>query len=223
MEQNFDKALVWLRDHEGGVTNNPKSDRGGLTNLGVTHADYDRYRRFKGLPLRSVTLIETDEVKDLYHTFYWRTMQCQLLPGGVENAIFDMAVNNGVVGAAKAAQRVAAKLTGVKLDADGHLGPQSCDVIDDCDPKAFIDAFCDERLRVDRSFWNWGPNGAGWTHRINGDPHDRHNLLGVRGESKTLIDKTPKAVKPQMPAQVVYANTFISRCLHSLANLFKRS
>jgi lysozyme family protein len=223
MEINFATSLIWLREHEGGVTNNPKSDRGGLTNLGVTHADYDHYRRLKGLPLRSVTLIEDDEVKDLYHTFYWETLQCQLLPAGIENAIFDMGVNNGVVGAAKAAQRIAVKLTGRALAVDGHLGPQSCDVIDDCDPSTFIDAFCDERLRVDRTFWNWGPNGGGWTNRINGNKRDKHNLLGVRGESKTLVDKTPRPAKAQMPVQVAYANTFISRCLHSLANLFKRS
>jgi lysozyme family protein len=199
---------------------NLKNDRGGLTNLGVTHADYDHYRRFKGLPLRSVTLITPEEAKDLYHTFYWKTLQCQLLPSGIENAIFDMGVNNGVVGAAKAAQRVAVKLTGRPLAIDGHLGPQSCDIIDDCDPTAFIDAFCDERLRVDSGFFNWGTFGRAWTNRVNGNPKLR--ISGVREQSKSLIDKTPRAAKPIMATHTT-ADTFISRCLSSLANLFKQS
>jgi|WetSurMetagenome_2_1015567.scaffolds.fasta_scaffold00947_28 lysozyme family protein len=219
MESNFDICLKWLGEHEGGVTN-LKNDRGGLTNLGVTHADYDHYRRFRGLPLRSVTLITADEAKDLYHTFYWKTLQCQLLPAGIENAIFDMGVNNGVVGAARAAQRVANKLTGRALDVDGHLGPQSCDVIDDCDPAAFIDSFCDERLRVDSGFFNWKTFGRAWTNRVNGNP--KLKITGVRVQSKTLVSNTPRPIKAQIPTQVVYANTFISRCLHSLANLFKR-
>lgn len=220
MEQNFDVCLKWLAEHEGGVTN-LKNDRGGLTNLGVTHADYDHYRRFKGLPLRSVTLITPEEAKDLYHTFYWRTLQCHLLPGGVENAIFDMGVNNGVVGSAKAAQRVAVKLTGTRLDIDGHLGPQSCDVIDDCDPTAFIDAFCDERLRVDSGFFNWGTFGKAWVNRVNGNA--KLKIDGVRPQSKTLIDKTPKAQKVQMVAATTIPDTFLSRCLSSLANLTKRT
>jgi lysozyme family protein len=222
MEQNFDKALIWLRNHEGGVTNHPESDRGGLTNLGVTHEEYDRYRRFKGLPLRSVTLIEDDEVRDIYHTFYWKVIQAPLLPSGMDNVIFDMAVNNGVVGAAKAAQRVANKLMGKNIAVDGHLGPISCDLIDDCDPVEFIDAFCNERLRVDRTFWNWGPNGPGWTNRVNGNPHDKHNLLGVRGESKTLVTGVLKA-KPQMPTQQSIHVSFYERLVSFLANYFRRS
>lgn len=221
MEQNFEICLKWLKEHEGGVTN-LKNDRGGLTNVGVTHADYDHYRRFKGLPLRSVTLITPEESQDLYHTFYWKVLQCQLLPGGIENAIFDMGVNNGVVGAAKAAQRVAIKLTGRQIAVDGHLGPQSVDVIDDCDPVAFIDAFCDERLRADRGFWNWTTFGRAWTNRVNGNKALR--IEPVRGESKTLVDKTKAAtvaLKPSIPA--VNTKSFFSRCISALANLFKRT
>lgn len=222
MEQNFEKALVWLRNHEGGVTNHPESDRGGLTNLGVTHEEYDRYRRFKGLPLRSVVQIEDDEVRDIYHTFYWRVIQGHLLPSGIDNAVFDMAVNNGVVGAAKAAQRVAIKLTGRQIAVDGHIGPITCDAIDDCPETAFIDAFCDERIRVDKTFWNWLPNRFGWLNRINGNPRDKNNLLGVRGESKSIIDILSRNPKPQMPAQAIGRVSFYERLVSFLANYFRR-
>ena len=220
MENNFDVCLKWLYEHEGGLTN-LKNDRGGLTNLGVTHEEYDRYRRLKGLSLRSVALITEEEAQDIYHTFYWKVIQAPLLPSGVDNAIFDMAVNNGVAGAAKAAQRVANKLTGKKIAVDGHLGPISCDVIDDCEPSAFIDAFCDERLRVDRTFWNWGTFGRAWTNRVNGN--SKLKITGVRTQSKSLVASRATTQKPPVPIQAVISDTFISRCQSSLANLFKQS
>lgn len=220
MEKNFDVCLKWLYEHEGGITN-LKGDRGGLTNLGVTHEEYDRYRRFKGLPLRSVAMITEDEAQDIYHTFYWKVVQAPILPSGVDNAIFDMAVNNGVVGAAKAAQRVAGKLTGKAIAVDGHIGPITCDLIDDCEPAAFIDAFCDERLRIDRGFFNWGIFGRAWTNRVNGNA--KLKISGVRVQSKSLVEERAAVQKPQIPVHTSYADTFISRCLHSLANLFKRS
>lgn len=222
MEANFEQALHWLRNHEGGVTNHPESDRGGLTNLGVTHEEYDRYRRLKGLPLRSVTLIEDDEVRDIYHTFYWKPIQGPLLPSGIDNVIFDMAVNNGVVGAARAAQRVANKLMGRNISVDGHIGPITCDLIDDCPEASFIDAFCDERIRVDKTFWNWLPNRFGWLNRINGNQHDKNNLLGVRGESLSIISPVAKNTKPQMPANANVHVSFFERLVSFLANYFRR-
>ncbi len=220
MDQNFDVCLKWLFEHEGGLTN-LKYDRGGLTNKGVTHEEYDRYRRFKGQPLRSVEFITNDEAKDIFHTFYWRTLQCHLLPSGVDNAIFDMGVNNGVVGAAKAAQRVANKLLGKSISVDGHLGPISCDVIDDCPEHDFIDAFCDERLRVDRGFFNWFKFGKAWTNRVNGNKSLK--IGSVRDQSKSLISPVAKAVKQQMPIQDSIHVSFYERLVSFLANYFRRA
>lgn len=220
MEQNFDICLKWLFEHEGGLTN-LKYDRGGLTNKGVTHVEYDRYRRLKGLPLRSVEFVTDEEARDIYHTFYWKTLQCQLLPAGVDNAIFDMGVNNGVVGAAKAAQRVANKLVGKSIVVDGHLGPISCDVIDDCPEVAFIDAFCDERLRVDQGFFNWFKFGRAWTNRVNGNKSLR--IPAVRDQSKSLITPIAKIPKALMPAQQPARVSFYERLVSYLANYFSRS
>lgn len=220
MEQNFKQCLKFLIEHEGGLTN-LKNDRGGLTNLGVTHTEYDRYRRFKGEPLRAVSMITMEEAEDIYHTFYWKTLQCQLLPSGVDNAIFDMGVNNGVVGAAKAAQRVANKLMGKDIAVDGHIGPISCDVIDDCEPHAFINAFCDERLRVDSGFFNWGTFGRSWTNRVNGNPKLR--ITGVREQSKAMAVTPVNTSKPQMPIQPVYTSSIFARATSLLARIFNRA
>ena len=42
MKQNFDHCLKMLLAHEGGFVNHPK-DPGGMTNLGVTKAVYDKW------------------------------------------------------------------------------------------------------------------------------------------------------------------------------------
>lgn len=221
MENNFTKCLGWLLEHEGGLTN-LKNDRGGLTNLGVTHIEYDRYRRFKGLPLRSVSMITVEEAQDVYHSFYWEVSKCGLLPSGVENCIFDMAVNNGVVGAAKAAQRVANKLVGANLSVDGHIGPITCDAIDDCPEADFINAFCDERLRVDSGFFNWKTFGRAWTNRVNGN--GKLGITGVRAQSLSLISPVKRPVKAAMPVEVAMVQTSIyDRCISALAKLFGRS
>jgi lysozyme family protein len=220
MEQNFKQCLKFLYEHEGGLTN-LKNDRGGLTNLGVTHEEYDRYRRLKGETLRSVSMITMEEAEDIYHTFYWKTIQANLLPGGIDNAIFDMAVNNGVVGASKAAQRVANKLMGAKLSIDGHIGPISCDVIDDCEPHVFIDAFCDERLRVDSGFFNWGTFGRAWTNRVNGNSKLR--ITGVREQSKLMAVLPANTAKPPMPIQPVYTSSIFAGITSLLAKLFHRA
>lgn len=204
MDTNFDQCFRWLLEHEGGVTN-LKNDRGGLTNLGVTHEEYDRYRRFKGLALRSVMLITREEAEDIYRQFYWLTLQCDRLAPGVDNVVFDMGVNNGVAGAAKAAQRVASRLSGKPIVVDGHIGPISLDAIDDCPVVGFIDAFCDERLRIDSTFFNWGTFGRAWTNRVNGNA--KLGITGVRQQSKYLASKADvasnaTAQKPPLPVNV---------------------
>lgn len=226
MDGNFGISLKWLAEHEGGVTN-LKDDRGGLTNLGVTHTDYDHFRRWKGLPLRSVTLITREEANELYHEFYWKTVQCDKLSSGVDYCIFDMAVNNGVVGAAKCAQTVCSKLSGRPVAVDGHVGPITLDTIDDCDPIAFIDAFCNQRLKIDSGFFNWRKFGRAWTNRVNGNKS--LGISAVRDQSKTLALASPvtaPAVKPAMPVQPVSTNKFsnlIQFFASLLAKLFKRA
>ena len=183
MRENFKLALAWLMDYEGGVSND-KYDPGGLTKWGVTHIDYDHYRSLKGLPRRLVTSMTEAEFQDIYLTFYWNVCQCDAMAPGVDACVFDMAVNNGVVGAAKAAQRVASRLLGKVIDVDGHIGPITLASIQTCDPIQFIDAFCAERLRLDRTFKNWFAFGKGWTAR---DAKVKSRTESLAGKAKELV------------------------------------
>jgi lysozyme family protein len=223
MDQNFVKSLEWLAEHEGGVTN-LKGDSGGLTNLGVTHADYDHYRAWKGLPLRPVTFITTEEAREIYHVFYWSSVYADKLPSGVDNCVFDMAVNNGVTGAIKAAQRVAARLTGSKIAVDGHIGPITLNAICSCNPGEFVESFCNERLRVDSGFSVWPRFGRAWTNRVNGNV--KLGISGVRYESLSIIgqsatSKMPVYVQPVSTINIV--SKIISAFTSLLAKVLKRT
>jgi lysozyme family protein len=181
---------------EGGFSNDAH-DPGGATNLGIIQKEYDAYRNHKGLDQQSVRSITQNEANEIYKIQYWDTLHLDDYPAGIDFCIFDAAVNNGVGAASKFAQRACNTASGAKLDVDGHLGLISRAAIFACDPGAFIDAFCDERLRYDRSLSIWKYFGSGWTKRVNGDP--RTGYQGVRGQAKALALKAQGLTPPLAP------------------------
>lgn len=70
-EENFEKVMEFLYPIEGGYSNS-KIDRGGATNLGITHTTYDNYRKSKGLPPKDIRNITRDEAKQIYYDWYWK-------------------------------------------------------------------------------------------------------------------------------------------------------
>lgn len=118
MSNNFETALAFTLQHEGGYVNDA-SDRGKETNYGVTQATYATYRRLLKLPLRSVSLIDRLEVNDIYKNLYWSPAGCNLLLPNLARCHFDWAVNHGVKGAVKTLQQV------VETTPDGVIGPKT--------------------------------------------------------------------------------------------------
>lgn len=116
MSDSFSKALKFALLWEGGYSNH-KSDKGGETNFGVTHAVYDAYRKSQRLSVQSVRMISATEVRDIYQKRYWDISGCGLLPQKLAVAHFDWAVNAGVNRAIKTLQQV------VGVNADGIVGP----------------------------------------------------------------------------------------------------
>ena len=112
MKANFEKALAYVLEHEGGWVHH-KLDPGGATNKGVTQAVYDGYRKMRGRGVQSVKFISEEEVRAIYKFQYWDRVQGDLLPTGVDYAVFDFAVNSGVGRASKYLQAV----VGVAQDA----------------------------------------------------------------------------------------------------------
>ena len=156
---NFDKALAYVLEHEGGYVNHPR-DPGGETNRGVTKAVYDAYRKVRARPIQSVKYITDAEVKAIYKFQYWDKVQGDYLPAGLDYAVFDFAVNSGVGRASKYLQAV------LGVAQDGQIGAKTLAAIDN--PVATINALCDRRMAFLRNLGTFITFGKGWTRRVQG-------------------------------------------------------
>ncbi|MEH1769193.1 MAG: glycosyl hydrolase 108 family protein [Nostoc sp.] len=92
-EINFKEGLKFVLASEGGISNDP-GDKGGLTNLGITHSEYAQYRASHGLAPRSVTQISLLEATDIYKHTYWLDSGCGDTPRRIAISCFDWQVNS---------------------------------------------------------------------------------------------------------------------------------
>ena len=113
----FEYGLRVILNHEGGVSNH-SSDRGGLTNYGVTQKVYDDFCRLTGRNKKPVTEISMDEVEAIYGG-YWKDGHCSYLMEPLDVIHFDSCVNHGTGRANKILQRV------LGTDEDGVIGKQT--------------------------------------------------------------------------------------------------
>jgi len=111
-------ALKFVLSQEGGYSNDP-ADKGGATNFGITHAEYDADRIDRGLLTQSIRLITAEEVRSIYDRKYWQAGKCGQLPAPLDLIHFDGCVNIGIGGATRLLQ----KAVGSKVD--GGFGPQT--------------------------------------------------------------------------------------------------
>jgi lysozyme family protein len=159
MNTNFEKALALVLEHEGGFVNHPK-DPGGATMKGVTQAVYNDYRKIRGRGLLSVKYISDEELRAIYKFQYWDKVHGDLLPIGLDYAVFDFAVNSGVSRAAKYLQAV------LGAAQDGQIGARTLASI--TSPVNTINALCDRRIGFLRNLKTFLTFGKGWTRRVQG-------------------------------------------------------
>jgi lysozyme family protein len=157
MKKNFDECLALLLSHEGGFVNHPK-DPGGMTNLGVTKAVYDKYVGHESTEaeMRSLT---PELVAPIYKNNYWDKAHCDDMPNGVDWAIFDWGVNSGMSRPVKALQRI------VGVTADGGVGPYTLRAIGDKDPTELVEKMYEARQHFYESLSTFATFGKGWTRR----------------------------------------------------------
>lgn len=151
------ETLKW----EGGWSNSAH-DPGGPTMKGVIQREYDRYRRSKGLPTRTVRVIEQSELLEIYKTGYWDPVRGDELPAGVDLCLFDFAVNSGPGRAIMSAQHV----LGVGID--GKMGDATIKAIKARDPVELCRALVADRMRFLRALGTFRYFGVGWTRRCQG-------------------------------------------------------
>lgn len=175
-DATFEPSLDLTLAHEGGYVNHPK-DPGGATNKGVIQRTYDGYRRLNGLPTRSVRLITDEEVHEIYYRNYWRASGCNVMPAGIDYAVFDYAVNSGPGRSIKDLQRAVNDFaknhpTVGTVNVDGDIGPATLTAVERCaavDEVAFIELFCNRRMAFLRSLKTYSTFGRGWQRRVLGD------------------------------------------------------
>lgn len=158
-------CLEFVLKREGGYVNDP-DDPGGATNLGITLAVLREAWADPNLTAADVKALTRADAAAIYFARYWRPVQGDKLPQGVDLATFDFAVNSGPMRAAKYLQRCAGGLAGVPLAEDGAIGPASLRAVAACDPRALATRLCDARMTFLRTNAKWWKFGTGWTRRV---------------------------------------------------------
>lgn len=164
-DSTFERALAHVLEMEGGYDEDPY-DPGGPTNRGITLSEFVRD---KGLELTSenfaalkaeLKAITPDTVRRIYHHNYWNAACCPELPPPLALFHFDVAVNQGVVGAARMLQQA------VAAEIDGEIGPLTLAAVAGHPVEETLAAYADVRRRRYRAlptFWRFG---KGWLSRV---------------------------------------------------------
>lgn len=188
VQADYDACETRLLVHEGGKYTDGKHpfDPGGPTRWGCTITDARLYWKHDATP-DDVRTMPLEVAKDkVIRPKYWlhSNVRGDILTAGVDDCVFDYAYNSGV----GRAGRVLRHICGL---------PGSSALIDDQvmaelakrDPKAVINAICDERMRFLQGLAIWPTYKNGWTTRV----HE------VRGFSCQLADAAKSAAPMPSP------------------------
>ena len=158
MISNFDTCLAHVLASEGGYVNNPQ-DLGGMTNLGCTKTTWEL---FVGHPVSEADMrnLTPADVAPLYKRKYWDAVSGDLLPEGLDYAVFDAAINSGPGRAAKWLQEV------VGVTADGSIGPATLKAIEAFNALELIAHYNDKRLQFLEALPTFATFGKGWSSRV---------------------------------------------------------
>ncbi len=100
MKENLSSALDWVRSAEGGFAER-KEEPGGAVNKGVSFLVFQEWRKKKGMPaptLADLRAITDEEVLELYSDNYAKPIHFDELAPGLDFALLDIAVMEGVRG-----------------------------------------------------------------------------------------------------------------------------
>lgn len=182
MQKNFNTALEHVLLFEGAYSDHPL-DPGGATNLGITLAVLQSYR---GQPVSKddVRMLTRDEAAAIYAKNYWEPARCGSLPSGVDFAVFDCAVNQGVGRAVRFLQQAA------NVTADGKIGPQTLAAVKLAPAEALLAEFMARRMLsyglLQKLFKTFG---LGWSRRLMAT-HIAAHALSIAAPAKADLPLT---------------------------------
>jgi hypothetical protein len=154
----FERCLPLILKHEGGYVDHPR-DPGGATNLGITIGTLSRWLK-RPATKAEVRALTAASVAPIYRAYYWLPVKGDDMPGGVDYALFDHAVNSGVGRAVRHLQEV------LGVTVDGAIGGETMLAIGRQHPDFIVRALCDKRLEFLKGLPTWSTFGKGWQRRV---------------------------------------------------------
>jgi lysozyme family protein len=170
VQQNYDYCLDRILAYEGGYVDHPK-DPGGATNLGITIGTLSRWlgRQATKKEVRALTVAA---VKPIYHAYYWGPVRGDLMPSGVDLALFDYGVNSGTGRAVRHFQEI------LGVTVDGAIGAETMGAVAAQHPEFMVRALCDRRMQFLLGLSTFSIFGTGWSRRVE-DVEDRGLTLAT--------------------------------------------
>lgn len=190
MLANLTTALRLSTGHEGGYSNHPK-DPGGPTNHGITQGTLSAFLGRRAT-IDDVKNLSLKTAASIYVKQYWRPINGDELPSGLDYAVFDFYINSG-----KPAITILQEVVGAAPD--GVVGLKTMNAIRDYIARnsinRLIDAYCEARMKYLRKLKTFKTFGRGWTIRVTGiDPNKKWApALGVIGEAKRIAANDNKS------------------------------
>lgn len=190
MQKNIGLSLKLLFGDEGGYSNRV-TDAGGPTKYGITQRTLAAHR---GHPVRiedvqNLTLAEAGEI---YQKGYWAQAGGNILPSGLDYAVFNSAVMSGPARAVKILQEV------LDVTPDGSIGPITQAAVKRYEDRGalkvligkYINAYMAFLRNIKNPKTGFPVNGRGWTYRILGeDPLGKFSRKpGVLGHALQMVD-----------------------------------
>lgn len=154
-EKNFERAIVFVLDHEGGrnfnvVAGSPvmkqsaKTDKGGPTVYGITMSTLRTAYAAGVVSHRDICKLTQAEAKDIYRKNYWDRYGWGEIEWPACLCCFDCSVNHGKFAAIL--QRAATEC-GHKTIIDGKFGPKTFAALKACNPKTLASAIYKQRKK----------------------------------------------------------------------------
>ena len=182
--RNLSFSLQEILSHEGGYVDHPR-DPGGATNMGITRKTLARWRGISPwwvLPRSEVKALKSREAKAIYKAQYWDRIAANVLPLGLDLALFDFAINSGPSRAIKTLQRE------LKVSVDGIVGPITLRALKEKTAKVgraqIIHAVCNARMSFLMRLTTFAVFGRGWKRRVAAIRRSALILAGVNPEFK---------------------------------------
>lgn len=198
MKESFPASVALVLALEGGYSEHP-ADPGGPTRFGITLKTLARARGAE-VTASDVRTLGSGEAAEIYRRLYWDAVNGDLLPAGLDLAVFDCAVHSGPRRAVQMLQRQ------LGVAADGICGPLTREAALRCDARAVLNTLEAARLDFLGRLPGASVFGRGWRSRVT-TIHRAARAMAVPGTpSPQQKDTIMSDTKSILSSRTVWSN-----------------